>query len=186
MHRRTRHAVITSLLASAVVLGGTASLAGTATAAVPAASCTVTPSANGTSVTITGEGFTPPRTLNDGETTEPLNVDANGNFKITRFQKNVDYTVLAVNEDQDFIFVNCKVVKAPGAQQPNPTPQTPQSRQRDFRQGYQAGHEAGRAAADLDCSTRPTADKSEKHSDAYWQGWKAGADRAFDMICNAD
>ncbi|MEU9372192.1 hypothetical protein AB0D94_00090 [Streptomyces sp. NPDC048255] len=183
MHRRNRRAVITSLLASAVVLGGTASLSGTATAAVPAASCTVTPSANGTSVTITGEGFTPPRTLNDGESTEPLNLDANGNFKITRFQKNVDYTVLAVNEDQDFVFVNCKVVKAPGTQPPSPTPQ---SRQRDFQQGYRAGHEAGRAAADLDCSTRPTADKSEEHSDAYWQGWTAAANRAFDMICNAD
>ncbi|MFD8984011.1 hypothetical protein ACFV0Q_29555, partial [Streptomyces sp. NPDC059564] len=90
------------------------------------ASCTVTPAANGTYVTISGKGFTAPRTLNDGESTEPLNVDANGNFLLKRFQKNVNYTVLAVNEDQSPTFVNCKVVKAgatnPNPQVPRPTP----------------------------------------------------------------
>ncbi|MFJ7255400.1 hypothetical protein ACIQWV_23125 [Streptomyces sp. NPDC098085] len=111
MHLHPRRAV-DSLLASSLALSGAIVLAPTADAA-PAASCTVTRAANGMSVTISGEGFTAPRNLNDGEATEPLNVDENGNFLLTRFQKNVDYTVLAVNEDQSNIFVNCKVAPPP-------------------------------------------------------------------------
>ncbi|MFD8986019.1 hypothetical protein, partial [Streptomyces sp. NPDC059564] len=65
MYRRTRCAAVTSLLVSSVVCGGTVVLAPAAGAAVPTASCTVTPAANGTYVTISGEGFTAPRALND-------------------------------------------------------------------------------------------------------------------------
>ncbi|NEC93701.1 hypothetical protein, partial [Streptomyces sp. SID12501] len=75
--------------------------------AVPAASCTVTPTANG--VTITGEGFTAPRKLNDGNTTQSLNI-VGGSFSVSRTQKNADYTVLAGQEGQNFAFVNCKKV----------------------------------------------------------------------------
>ncbi|MER6104959.1 hypothetical protein ABT115_22220 [Streptomyces sp. NPDC001832] len=127
MHSHARRAVV-SVLASSLALSGAIILAPTA-GAVPAASCTVTPAANGTYVTIAGEGFTAPRNLNDGESTEPLNVDANGNFLLKRFQKNVDYTVLAVNEDQSNIFVNCRVVKPTGVPQSqvpgNVTPEVP-------------------------------------------------------------
>ncbi|MET7860320.1 hypothetical protein ABZS81_24535 [Streptomyces sp. NPDC005318] len=111
MHLHTRRAVV-SFFVSSLALSGAIAFAPTA-GAVPTASCTVTPAANGMSVTITGEGFTAPRNLNDGESTERLNVDANGNFRLTRFQKNVDYTVLAVNEDQNFVFVNCQVAQTP-------------------------------------------------------------------------
>ncbi|GLV84541.1 hypothetical protein Slala03_42300 [Streptomyces lavendulae subsp. lavendulae] len=114
MYRRTRRAAITSLLVSSFVCGSAVVLAPAAGAAVPTASCTVTPNADGTAVTISGEGFTAPRKLNDGESTEDLNVDATGHFLLKRFQKNVDYTVLAVNEDQPFVFVNCKRVAATG------------------------------------------------------------------------
>ncbi|MFF8266515.1 hypothetical protein ACF059_03875 [Streptomyces sp. NPDC016562] len=115
MYRRNRHRLLCGALASSVALGAAAALAAPAAAApaaVPAASCTVTPDPQGRFVVITGEGFTPPRTLNDGESTEPLNIDADGNFRVQRFQKNVHYTVLAVNEDQDFVFVNCKVARS--------------------------------------------------------------------------
>ncbi|RSS79554.1 hypothetical protein [Streptomyces sp. WAC06614] len=178
--RRARRAVIASCLVSSVALGGAVLLTGPATAAVPGASCTVTPSANGTSVTITGEGFTAPRNLNDGETTEPLNIDANGNFKVTRFQKNVDYTVLAVEEDQPFVFVNCKRV---GSQQPDQNQQPPQNRRGDYRQGYRDGFAAGKAFARQECATEAQPDKSRPHSDAYWNGWKQGAHRAFVTSC---
>ncbi|MFD3328644.1 hypothetical protein [Streptomyces sp. NPDC058701] len=187
MHRRTqrtRRTLITSLLASSVALGGAAFLAPTAAAAVPAASCTVTPAANGMSVTITGEGFTAPRKLNDGESTQDLNVDASGNFKLTRFQKNVDYTVLAVNEDQPFVFVNCKRVAAPGTTTPQPTPNaTPQNNRRDYQQGFQAGFRAGQEAGRANCDVRPQVDKSSDHSAAYWNGYTAGAARGFDRVC---
>ncbi|MBD0421609.1 hypothetical protein AB0L35_32155 [Streptomyces sp. NPDC052309] len=117
MHLHPRRTVV-SVLASSLALSGAIVFAPTA-AAVPAASCTVTPAANGMSVTISGEGFTAPRDLNDGESTERLNVDENGNFLLTRFQRNVDYTVLAVNEDQSDIFVNCRVVP-PSTEQVQP------------------------------------------------------------------
>ncbi|GHI83727.1 hypothetical protein [Streptomyces xanthophaeus] len=184
MYGRTRRALIASLLVSSVACGGAFALAPTAgAAAAPAASCTVTPSADGTSVTISGEGFTAPRNLNDGETTQRLNVDANGNFLLKRFQKNVDYTVLAVAEDQADVFVNCRVVKAPNPQDPQQKP-TPPGTGNDREQGRLAGGEAGRAAAALSCSTRPEADRSAEHSDVYWQSWTRAANRAFDAICN--
>ncbi|MEV0410268.1 hypothetical protein AB0I68_05490 [Streptomyces sp. NPDC050448] len=125
MHLHIRRAVA-SLFASSLALSGAIALAPAAGAvpALPAASCTVTPSADGTSVTISGEGFTAPRNLNDGESTEPLNVDANGNFLLKRFQKNVNYTVLAVKDSQNFTFVNCKVVQSPTSQQPSPSSST--------------------------------------------------------------
>ncbi|KPI33029.1 hypothetical protein OV450_1570 [Actinobacteria bacterium OV450] len=126
MHLHIRRAVV-ALSAFPLVLSGAIVLAPAAGAA-PAASCTVTPSADGTSVTISGEGFTAPRNLNDGESTERLNVDSTGHFLLKRFQKNVDYTVLAVNEDQPFVFVNCKRVSAPSTTSPSPQtpkPQTP-------------------------------------------------------------
>ncbi|MCX5146454.1 hypothetical protein OHB36_06555 [Streptomyces sp. NBC_00320] len=121
LHTRlnTRRAVA-SLFAGSLVLSGAIVLAPTASAA-PAASCTVTPGPNNTYVTISGEGFTAPRTLNDGESTVPLAVDGSGHFLVKRFQKNVNYTVLAVNEDQPFVFVNCKVVKGSNTQSPTPT-----------------------------------------------------------------
>ncbi|MER7467228.1 hypothetical protein [Streptomyces sp. NPDC097981] len=120
MHLHIRRAVV-ALSAFPLVMSGAIALAPAAGAA-PSASCTVTPAANGTYVTISGEGFSAPRNLNDGETTERLNVDDTGHFLLKRFQKNVDYTVLAVNEDQNFTFVNCKVVQAPNAQTPTPSP----------------------------------------------------------------
>ncbi|WP_327284543.1 MULTISPECIES: hypothetical protein [unclassified Streptomyces] len=123
MHLHIRRAAV-ALSAFPLALSGAIALAPTAGAA-PAASCTVTPAANGTYVTISGEGFSAPRNLNDGETTVPLNVDATGHFLLKRFQKNVDYTVLAVNENQDYPFKNCTVVKAPTSQ--TPKPQTPTS-----------------------------------------------------------
>ncbi|MEH6373775.1 hypothetical protein V7793_05380 [Streptomyces sp. KLMMK] len=112
MHRRNRHTLLCAALASSVVLGGAVALAAPAAAApatVPTPSCTVTPDPEGRFVIITGEGFTGPRNLNDGESTEPLNIDENGNFRVQRFQKDVSYTVLAVYEDQDFVFVNCEI-----------------------------------------------------------------------------
>lgn len=175
----TRRTVVSSVLATSVVLGSTAALMSSAHAAVPAATCTVTPSANGTSVTITGEGFTPPRNLNDGESTEPLNIGPNGNFRLTRFQKNVDYTVVAVNDDQNFVFVNCN--RVPAAQQPSPETMT--ARQLDYANGYAAGFSAGNAAAKKDCSSQPTPDKSQTHSDDYWNGWTAAAKNAIQAYC---
>ncbi|MEV6727678.1 hypothetical protein [Streptomyces sp. NPDC051364] len=125
----TRRA-LASLFAGSLVLSGAIALTPAASAA-PTASCTVTPGPNNTYVTISGEGFTAPRTLNDGESTVPLDVDGTGHFLLKRFQKNVDYTVLAVNEDQPFTFVNCKVVKAPNSQNPTPsTTRTPHHQRR--------------------------------------------------------
>ncbi|MFE5541002.1 hypothetical protein [Streptomyces sp. NPDC056492] len=179
MHRRNRHALICGILASAAALGGGAVLAGPASAttgAVPAASCTVTPAPNGMSVVITGEGFTGPRKLNDGESTEPLNIDANGNFRVQRFQKNVDYTVLAVNEDQNFVFVNCKVVAATS---PSATPNG-----RDYKQGYNDGFRKARSQARQgDCAAAPVLDKSKARSDSYGKGWAAGAETGFQRYC---
>lgn len=179
MHRSNRHVLLRAALASALVLGGGAALAGPAAAApaaVPAATCTVTPDPSGNFVVITGEGFSAPRTLNDGENTEPLNIDANGSFRVQRFQKNVDYTVLAVNEDQDFVFVNCKVA--------GPRSGTGDDRQ-DYQEGYHDGVVAARNAAQESCDEPPEPDKSQTRSDSYWKGWTAGADRAFDRICDA-
>ncbi|WP_198676935.1 hypothetical protein [Streptomyces atratus] len=191
-----------SLLASSLALSGAIVFAPTA-GAVPAASCTVTPAANGTFVTISGEGFTAPRNLNDGESTEPLNVDADGNFLLKRFQKNVDYTVLAVNEDQSNIFVNCRMVQPEtgtaqpetgtaqpetGTAQPETgtaqPPSTPGMGDRSERaQGRTAGGLAGRDAAEASCSERPMPDRSQNHTDAYWEAWVQAADRAFDRAC---
>ncbi|KOU21143.1 hypothetical protein ADK52_24710 [Streptomyces sp. WM6372] len=169
--------MICAVLTSCVALGGVAALAPPTAAAAPAASCTVTPAPNGMSVIITGEGFTPPRNLNDGESTEPLNIDADGNFRVQRFQKNVDYTVLAVNEDQQFVFVNCKVG-------PAGTPPAPQSPKKDFEQGYAAGFSAGRQAGKTDCAGKPPEpDQSQTRSDAYVKGWTAGADNGFKITC---
>ncbi|MFD9267703.1 hypothetical protein ACFWB1_14830 [Streptomyces goshikiensis] len=191
----TRRALITSLLATSFALGGAvvaAPTAGAATTAVPAASCTVTPSPDGTSVTIAGEGFTAPRKLNDGESTQNLNVDASGHFLLKRFQKNVDYTVLAVNEDQPFVFVNCKVVTSDtgtGTGTTNPNNPTPPGNNRgDRNKGRADGRQAGLAAAAKSCANSPVANKSQSqsqsHSDAYWQAWQQAADRAFDNACN--
>ncbi|MBT2406612.1 MULTISPECIES: hypothetical protein [unclassified Streptomyces] len=172
MHRQTRRAVVTSLLASSLALSGVVALAPAAGAAVPVASCTVTPSPDGTSVTIAGQGFTPPRDLSDGESRERLNIDANGNFLVKRFQKNVHYTVLAVNENQNFIFVNCKVV------------QSGKNTERERAQGRRDGREAGRDAARESCQVRPRPDRRISHTDAYWEGWTEGANRAFDRACH--
>ncbi|KOU41150.1 hypothetical protein ADK55_29690 [Streptomyces sp. WM4235] len=181
--RRVRRVAVTTLVASSFALGGAAFLAPTAGAAVPAASCTVTPGPTG-SVVITGEGFTAPRKLNDGESTQPLNVDANGNFRETRFQKNVNYTVLAVNEDQNFIFVNCKVLAKPSPDSPTSKPnKPPQNSQADFRQGFKDGFGVGRPAALKSCDGRPQADKSQQHSDSYWKGWNQGVGAAFRQAC---
>ncbi|MFJ8164884.1 hypothetical protein ACIRBY_28715 [Streptomyces sp. NPDC096136] len=178
MHGRTRRALVTSLL----VACGAAVTPHAGAAALPAASCTVRPSPDGTSVTISGEGFSAPRNLNDGETTERLNVDANGTFLLKRFQKNAHYTVLAVNEDQDFVFVNCKVVN-PNTPTPVPSPHRFGSRQ-DRVQGLQDGAQAGLAAAADSCSAPPVADKSgAQRSDAYWQSWTRAADRVFHRAC---
>ncbi|MER5810390.1 hypothetical protein ABT143_19725 [Streptomyces sp. NPDC002033] len=190
MYRRTRRAVVTSLLVSSVVCGGTVVLAPAAGAAVPAASCTVTPGPNDTYVTISGEGFTAPRKLNDGESTEDLAIGPDGTFLVKRFQKNVDYTVLAVNENQNFIFVNCKRVgttATPNPQNPqNTTPAQPGSR-RDIAQGRAAGTQAGAAAAANSCATKPVADKSgQQHSDAYWQAWSQAANRSFNRVCHTN
>ncbi|MFD4856622.1 hypothetical protein [Streptomyces atratus] len=187
MHLHPRRAVV-SLLASSLALSGAIVFAPTA-GAVPAASCTVTPAANGTFVTISGEGFTAPRNLNDGESTELLNVDANGNFLLKRFQKNVDYTVLAVNEDQSNIFVNCRMVQPEtgtaqpetGTAQPPSTPGMGDASER--AQGRTAGGLAGRDAAEASCSERPMPDRSQNHTDAYWEAWVQAADRAFDRAC---
>ncbi|MFD4946276.1 hypothetical protein ACFWNT_27995 [Streptomyces sp. NPDC058409] len=208
MHLHPRRAVV-SLLASSLALSGAIVFAPTA-GAVPAASCTVTPAANGTFVTISGEGFTAPRNLNDGESTELLNVDANGNFLLKRFQKNVDYTVLAVNEDQSNIFVNCKVVQPDTgklqsdtgtaqsdtgtaqsdtgtAQSDTGTAQSGSTMGRGDRservQGRTAGGVAGRDAAEVSCSERPAPDRSQNHTDAYWEAWVQAAERAFDRAC---
>ncbi|MEU4950461.1 hypothetical protein [Streptomyces lavendulae] len=177
MYRRTRRAAITSLLVSSFVCGSAVVLAPAAGAAVPTA-----PNADGTAVTISGEGFTAPRKLNDGESTEDLNVDATGHFLLKRFQKNVDYTVLAVNEDQPFVFVNCKRVPAPTSPQAT-SPTQPGSR-RDRAAGIAAGAKAGLAAAAKSCSTPPVADKSgQQHSDTYWNSWTQAANRAFQKAC---
>ncbi|EFL17091.1 hypothetical protein [Streptomyces sp. C] len=186
MHRRNRHVLLRAALASSLVLGGAAALAvpaAAAPAAVPAATCTVTPDPSGNFVVITGEGFSAPRTLNDGESTEPLNIDANGNFRVQRFQKNVDYTVLAVNEDQDFVFVNCKV-----AQATTPTsPSTTNPNSREYKRGYADGFTAGtKAASRSDCTVPPQPDKSRDHSKSYWEGWKAGAEASYDKYCPSD
>ncbi|MFF1556374.1 hypothetical protein [Streptomyces sp. NPDC058279] len=183
MARPTRRTVITALLASSFALSGAVALAPSAGAAVPTASCTVTPNANGTSVTIRGEGFTAPRNLNDGESTEPLNVDANGNFQVTRFQKNVDYTVLAVHEDQNFTFVNCKVVKT-GGTTTNPST-NPNNNMKDKGRGYGDGYRAGRAAAQKNCDGHVTPNKSQQHSDAYWAAWQQGVDAAYNKVCGS-
>lgn len=181
MHRHTRRTVITALLASSFALSGAVALAPSAGAAVPTASCTVTPNANGTSVTIKGEGFTAPRNLNDGESTVPLNVDASGNFQVTRFQKNVDYTVLAVKEDQNFTFVNCKVVKADDS-----TGTTTGNNKMDYKRGFGDGYRAGRSTGQKSCDQTPTPDKSgQQHSDTYWKGWQSGADAGFKKTCNS-
>ncbi|MCC0100322.1 hypothetical protein K7B10_37215 [Streptomyces flavotricini] len=187
MYRSTRRAVVASLLVSSVVCGGAVALAPAAGAAVPAASCTVTPGPNDTYVTITGEGFTGPRKLNDGESTVDLAIGPDGTFRVQRFQKNVDYTVLAVNEDQNFIFVNCKRVGSAATPKPqnpqNTTPVQPGSR-RDIAQGRAAGAQAGAAAAKKSCTTEPVADKSgQQHSDAYWKAWTQAANRAFNQVC---
>ncbi|MFJ6718375.1 MULTISPECIES: hypothetical protein [unclassified Streptomyces] len=185
MHRHTRRTVITTLLASSFALSGVVALAPSAGAAVPTASCTVTPNASGTSVTIKGEGFTAPRKLNDGESTEPLNVDANGNFQVTRFQKNVDYTVLAVNEDQNFTFVNCKVVKSNDSTGTNNPTNNPSNNMKDKGRGYGDGYRAGRSAAQKSCDDHPTPNKNQQHSDAYWKAWQQGADSAFNKVCGS-
>ncbi|MFK0218334.1 hypothetical protein ACIQWN_09060 [Streptomyces vinaceus] len=188
MYRRTRRAVVTSLLVSSVVCGGAVVLAPAAGAAVPAASCTVTPGPNDTYVTISGEGFTGPRKLNDGESTVDLAIGPDGTFLVKRFQKNVDYTVLAANEDQNFIFVNCKKVGTAATPKPenpqNTTPVQPGSR-RDIAQGRAAGNQAGTAAAAKSCTTKPVPDKSgQQHSDAYWQAWTQAANRSFNRACH--
>ncbi|MFF4456478.1 hypothetical protein [Streptomyces goshikiensis] len=184
----TRRALITSLLASSFALGGAfvaAPTAGAATTAAPAASCTVTPSPDGTSVTISGEGFTAPRKLNDGESTQDLSVDASGHFLLKRFQKNANYTVLAVKEDQPYVFVNCKVVTSDtGTGTANPNNPTPPGNNRgDRNKGRTDGRQAGIAAAAKSCANSPVADKSQSHSNAYWQAWQQAADRAFDNAC---
>ncbi|RPK28972.1 hypothetical protein EES37_35775 [Streptomyces sp. ADI91-18] len=188
----TRRALVTSLLVSSFALVGavmTAPTAGAATTAVPAASCTVTPSPDGTSVTISGEGFTPPRKLNDGESTQDLNVDASGHFLLKRFQKNAAYTVLAVREDQPFVFVNCKVVKSgTGTGTTTPTPPGNDQSERGDRgernKGRTDGRQAGLAAAAKNCDNSPVAKKDQSHGNAYWQAWQQAADRAFDNACN--
>ncbi|MGW6690694.1 hypothetical protein [Streptomyces sp. NPDC054961] len=174
--------MITSLLVSSVACGGAVVLAPASGAAVPAASCTVTPNADGTAVTISGEGFTAPRKLNDGESTEDLNVDATGHFLLTRFQKNVNYTVLAVNEDQPFVFVNCK--RVPSATSPQSTSPTQPNSRHDRAAGRAAGAKAGAAAAAKSCATPPVADKSgPQHSAVYWNSWTQAANRAFHRAC---
>ncbi|MEU3723151.1 hypothetical protein [Streptomyces sp. NPDC031705] len=178
MHRRNRNTLLCGVLASCVALGGAAAVAApaaAATTAVPTASCTVTPDPGGKFVVITGEGFTPPRNLNDGESTEPLNIDANGNFRVQRFQKNVDYTVLAVAEDQNFIFVNCKKAE--------PKSPSPTNNRQDYRNGYRDGATAGVKASKEDCDSPPAPDKSQTHSDSYWKGWTAGAKLSFEKYC---
>ncbi|WCD84795.1 hypothetical protein KPP03845_101118 [Streptomyces xanthophaeus] len=100
-----------------------------------------------------------------------------------RREKNAGCTVLAVGEDQADVFVNCRVAKAPNPQDPQQEP-APPGTGNDREQGRPAGGEAGRAAAALSCSTRPKADRSAEHSDAYRQSWTRAAHRAFDTICN--
>ncbi|KIF00592.1 hypothetical protein PL81_40210 [Streptomyces sp. RSD-27] len=176
MYRRNRHALLCAALASSAFLGG---VLATPASAAPAATCTVTPDPAGHFVVITGEGFTAPRNLNDGQTTEPLNIDANGTFRVQRFQKNVDYTVLAVKEDQNFTFVNCKVVPPKPSSSTSPS----QGMRQEYRRGYLDGVVSARNAAQQGCHGKPSPDKSQTRSDSYWNGWTAGANRSYDRIC---
>ncbi|MFI6144484.1 hypothetical protein [Streptomyces sp. NPDC051109] len=133
--------------------------------------------------------FGVPRKLNDGESTEDLAIGPDGTFRVQRFQKTVDYTVLAVNEDQNFVFVNCKRVASKATPKPvNPqsTPTVQPGSRRDIAQGRTDGAQAGAAAAKKSCTTKPVADKSgQQHSNAYWQAWTQAANRAFNAACKA-
>ncbi|MEU9719986.1 hypothetical protein [Streptomyces sp. NPDC047976] len=177
MHRRNRHTLLHGVLAASVALGGTAlavPAAAAAPTAVPAASCTVTKNPQGEGVVITGEGFTGKRDLNDGQTTEPLTIAADGTFRVER-PKNADYVVLAHEENQNFIFVNCKDASG---QKPGTG-----VNKKDYDKGYRDGLWAGRKAARTDCDEPAQPDKSKQRSESYWNGWTAGAQAAFDKWC---
>ncbi|MFE2922907.1 hypothetical protein [Streptomyces goshikiensis] len=118
-------------------------------------------------------------------------MDASGHFLLKRFQKNADYTVLAVNEDQPFVFVNCKVVKSDTGTGTGTTTPTPPGNDRSDRgdrgdrsKGRTDGRQAGLAAATRNCDNSPVAKKDPSHGNAYWQAWQQAADRAFDNACN--
>ncbi|RSS61228.1 hypothetical protein [Streptomyces sp. WAC06614] len=184
--RRTRTAVVT-LIASSFAAGGLAALAPTATAAPALGTCTVKPNAAGTSVTISGSGWTDEQgndlkaSLNDGESTEPLSIQ-NGSFQVTRFQKadTVDFVVLPEKGG----FKNCTVVPSDAAADKDAIRKARQ-------QGFKDGVKAGKEAAQENC--RGPKPKPRHHQGltaqeeavekAYEQGFLAGATSAFDKFC---
>lgn len=135
MDGRTRRAVIASLLVSSAACGGAFALAPTSRRGGPGRQLYGHAFGGRDLGHHLRRGVHGPRNLNDGETTQRLNVDANGNFLLKRFQKNTDYTVLAVGEDQADVFVNCRVVKAPNPQDPQQKPTPPPGTGNDREQG---------------------------------------------------
>ncbi|MFD3544668.1 hypothetical protein ACFWUW_03450 [Streptomyces sp. NPDC058655] len=158
MSARTRHVVTASLLASSVVCGGMLALGPTAGAAAPTAGCTVTASPDGTSATITGEGFTAPRTLDDGQSAQPPNVDASGRY--------------------------CRRTGAqPEPQDPNGSTPSRPSPGEESERGRRDGTRAGLEAAAEGCDAPPRAERNTLHGAAYWDSWTRAADRAYDQVC---
>ncbi|MCB5179270.1 hypothetical protein [Streptomyces antimicrobicus] len=183
--RRTRHTAVVTLIVSSFAAGSLAALAPTATAAPAVGTCTVKPNEAGTSVTISGSGWTDDQgndikaSLNDGESTEPLNI-ANGSFQVTRFQKNVDYVVLPDTGG----FKNCTVV-------PSDAKANKDAIRKARAQGFQDGVKAGKEAAQENCRGSKPKPKhnqgltaqDEAVEKAYEEGFLAGATSAFDKFC---
>ncbi|UQW99879.1 hypothetical protein [Streptomyces sp. RerS4] len=189
--RHARRTVVSSLIAASFLSGGLAALSPAATAAAPTVvpaigTCTVTPAADGLSITITGSGWKPNEalSLNDGESTFPLSVDADGNFMLKRFQKNTDFTVLPDSGG----FKNCMVAKADKSQ----TQKDKEAIRKARQDGFNAGVKAGKAAAQENCdAAKPKPPKKhpgltaqdEAVEKAFNDGFLAGATSAFNKFC---
>ncbi|MER5871566.1 hypothetical protein [Streptomyces sp. NPDC002044] len=183
MNSRTRLAVLSPFLVSCVALGPVA--VAQAPAAVPAGSCTVKPSDDGVTVTVTGVDFigTGGAGLrgDDGGFIGIGNLDgvAPPGFFVRTGLPPGEYLV----QQQKGPVVKCKAV---GSDKATNSKSVREARQ----QGFSAGVKAGKQAAQEDCDSKPkphkkpglTAQDAAVEA-AFEQGFLAGAQSAFAKFC---
>ncbi|RSS61227.1 hypothetical protein [Streptomyces sp. WAC06614] len=187
VNRRTRRlAALFPLVVVPLGLGPAAVTAGAAPAAVTAGSCTVKPSDDGTTVTVTGTGFVGTR----GAALRGSSGNAEGLGNLDGFNPPGFFTRSGLPPGDYLVqaqvgtVVRCKAVRA---DKETDKELVRAARDRGFADGVKAGKAAAQESCDND-TPRPrhhqglTA-RQEAIEKAYEQGFLAGATSAFDKFC---
>lgn len=170
MSQSIRRAVLAPVLVSSLALGSVAFLQNVAGAAVPAASCSVTQSANGTSFDVKGQGFKPGEslTLSSKSGSASTVVGAEGTF--TALASSNIGPITAKQEGESA--VTCGTVK--------------EAEQKDAQDQYRKGFRQGLADTKEDCKKEPPKPGVAPLDPEYERGYNAGATAALaSQLCKS-